>query len=308
MRMIFMGTPNFACPTLRSMSQHGHEVIAVYSRPPKPVGRGMRNQVSPVHALANDFGIPVFTPLTFRAEEAVTAFRSHQADIAVVVAYGVILPPSILAAPHHGCLNLHGSLLPRWRGAAPIQRCIMAGDRESGMVVMRMEQALDSGPVAMVERVAISDEMNAGELQDKLASLGAELMVRALVALENGSLHFTAQTQEGITYAAKIDQKDRRIDWARSASIVHNQIRGLSPVPGAFFEADLGRGRERIKVLRTRPQAASGTPGEVLDDHLTVACREGSLTILEVQRAGRVTMTAAEFLRGTPVSTGTKLD
>jgi methionyl-tRNA formyltransferase len=307
MRIVFMGTPEFACPTLSRIIQCGHNVVAVYARAPKPFGRGMRAKISPVHARANDSNIPVFTPLSFKADDTVEAFRDHAADAAVVVAYGLILPPAILSAPRHGCLNLHASLLPRWRGAAPIQRAIMAGDRVTGIAVMRMAEGLDTGPIAMLESVAISEEMTAGELHDELAQRGAELIMRALSTLENGKLDFVAQSPEGVRYASKIDNGECRINWSAKATVVHNHIRGLSPVPGAFFEADVGRGRERLKVLRSRPSATLGNPGEVLDDALTVGCGDGSVTILQLQRAGRVPMTATEFLRGTPVSIGTKL-
>jgi len=307
MRIVFMGTPDFACPTLRALVDHGFEIVAVYSRAPKPYGRGMRQRMSPVHRLAADLGLAVITPLNFRSDDAVTMFRALAADVAVVVAYGLILPQAVLAAPRHGCLNLHGSLLPRWRGAAPIQRSLMAGDPETGIVVMRMELSLDTGPVAMIDKVAIPDEMTAGELHDELASRGATLMVRALRALEAGTLAFTAQSSEGVVYAAKIANEECRIRWDAAAPVVHNQIRGLSPVPGAFFEADLGRGLERIKVLRSAVADIGGPPGEILDDRLTVGCGERSLRIIEMQRAGKIAMTATEFLRGTPIAVGTKL-
>jgi methionyl-tRNA formyltransferase len=307
MRIVFMGTPHFACPTLRALVDHGYEVAAVYTRTPKPFGRGMRHRISPVHALASDLGLPVATPTNFRSDEPVDTLRAAAADVVVVVAYGLILPMAILSAPRHGCLNLHGSLLPRWRGAAPIQRSIMAGDKETGIAVMRMEPTLDTGPVAMVDKVVITDEMTAGELHDELAGRGATLMVRALQALEEGSLAFTRQSSDGVVYAAKIDNEECRIRWSDGASMVHNQIRGLSPVPGAFFEADLGRGRERIKVLRSKRADMNGRPGEVLDAQLAVGCGEGAVEIIAMQRAGKMAMTATEFLRGTPVGVGTKL-
>jgi methionyl-tRNA formyltransferase len=307
MRIVFMGTPDFACPTLRALVDHRFEVVAVYSRAPKPSGRGMQQRMSPVHALATDRGLPVVTPVNFRDDDAVEAFRALDADVAVVVAYGLILPLPVLAAPRHGCLNLHASLLPRWRGAAPIQRSVMAGDMQTGIVVMRMEPSLDTGPVAMIDKVVITEEMTAGEVHDELAARGAALMLRALAALEQGALAFTPQSLDGVVYAAKIDNKECRIRWHASASMVHNQIRGLSPVPGAFFEADLGHGRERVKVLRSRLANMNGSPGEVLDDQFTVGCDRGSVQIIEMQRAGKMAMTATEFLRGTPVCIGTKL-
>ena len=251
LRVVFMGTPDFAVPTLSEILGQGHEVVAVYTRAPKPAGRGMDEQKTPVHRLADRFAIPVFTPRTLRDAAAQADFASLGADVAVVVAYGLILPKAVLDAPALGCLNLHGSLLPRWRGAAPIQRAIMAGDAETGVMVMQMDEGLDTGPVAMVERIAITPDMTTQELHDRMAVLGADLMVRALGALERGTLGFSPQGEAGVTYAAKIDKAEARIDWSRPAAEVHNTVRGLSPFPGAWFEADLGKGRERVKVLRT---------------------------------------------------------
>jgi methionyl-tRNA formyltransferase len=307
MRIVFMGTPDFAVPVMTEILGQGHEIVAVYTRAPKPAGRGMDLRPSPVHALADKFGCPVFTPRSLRGDEAAELFRSHDADVAVVVAYGLILPPAILESPRLGCLNLHGSLLPRWRGAAPIQRAIMAGDRETGVMVMRMEEGLDTGPVGMAERVAITDDMNAGELHDRLSVIGADLMVRALAALARDSLQFTPQSEEGVTYAHKIEKAEARIDWTRDARSLHDHIRGLSPFPGAFFEADLGKGMERIKVLRARPCDGAGRPGEVLDDALAIACGVGALRLLEVQRAGKAPMKAEEFLRGARLARGAQL-
>ena len=298
MRIIFMGTPDFSVPVLTEIIGGGHEVVAVYTRAPKPAGRGMEMKLSPVHALAERFGIPVHTPKTLRTPEAAELFRSHDADVAVVVAYGLILPQEILEAPRECCLNLHASLLPRWRGAAPIQRAIMAGDAETGVMVMKMDVGLDTGPVAMVERVAISPEMSAGELHDKLSPLGADLMVRALAALSRGGLVFQPQTEEGVTYAHKIEKAEARIDWTAPAKAVHDHIRGLSPFPGAFFEGDFGRGPERIKVLRAQPCEGAGAPGALLGDELTVACGAGALRLIEIQRAGKAPMKPQEFLRG----------
>ena len=298
MRIIFMGTPDFSVPVLTEIIGGGHEVVAVYTRAPKPAGRGMEMKLSPVHARAQRFGIPVHTPKTLRTPEAADLFRSHDADVAVVVAYGLILPQEILEAPHECCLNLHGSLLPRWRGAAPIQRAIMAGDGETGVMVMKMDVGLDTGPVAMVERVAISPDMTAGELHDKLSPLGADLMVRALAALSRGGLVFQPQAEEGVTYAHKIEKAEARIDWALPAKAVHDHIRGLSPFPGAFFEGDFGRGPERIKVLRAQPCEGAGAPGALLGDELTVACGAGALLLIEIQRAGKAPMKPQEFLRG----------
>ena len=304
MRLIFMGTPDFAVPALSEIVGRGHEVAAVYSRAPKPAGRGMALQPTPVEREARRLSIPVLTPKTLRTEEAVAAFRAHGADAAVVVAYGLILPKPILDAVALGCFNLHASLLPRWRGAAPINRAIMAGDAESGVMVMRMAEGLDTGPVALAERLAVGADMTAGELHDVLARLGADLMVRALGALERGTLQLTPQPDEGVTYAAKIDKGETRIDWAKPWKAVHDHCRGLSPFPGAWFELP---GAGRIKVLRTTRGEGSGAPGTVLDEHLTIACGEGAVRLLEVQRAGKQPMKAEEFLRGNKVAPGTVL-
>jgi len=298
MRIVFMGTPDFSVPVLTEILGHGHEVVAVYTRAPKPAGRGMGERKSPVHELAERFSIPVHTPKSLRNEVAAELFRSHEADVAVVVAYGLILPLPILEAPRQGCLNLHGSLLPRWRGAAHIQRAIMAGDAQTGVMVMQMEEGLDTGPVGMVERVAIGANETAGELHDRLSLLGADLMVRALSALSPGSLVFQAQSEDGVTYAHKIEKAESRIDWSRPAQSVHDHIRGLSPFPGAWFEADFGRGPERIKVLRTVMASGQGEPGKRLSDDLTVACGEGAVRLVEIQRAGKGPMKVDEFLRG----------
>jgi len=298
MRIVFMGTPDFSVPVLTEIVGQGHEVAAVYTRAPRPAGRGMELKPSPVHLLADRLGIPVHTPKSLRSPEAADLFASHDADVAVVVAYGLILPQAILDAPRECCLNLHASLLPRWRGAAPIQRAIMAGDAQTGVMVMKMEAGLDTGPVAMAERVAITPDMTAGELHDKLSPLGADLMVRALAALSRGGLVFQPQVEAGITYAHKIEKAEARIDWAQPTQAVHNHIRGLSPFPGAFFEADFGRGPERSKVLRSRVCAGTGAPGALLGEELTVACGEGALELVEIQRAGKAPMKPLEFLRG----------
>jgi methionyl-tRNA formyltransferase len=305
--VVFMGTPDFAVPTLSEIIGQGHDVVAAYTRAPKPAGRGMDEQKTPVHRLADRFGIPVFTPRSLRDEQAQADFASLNADVAVVVAYGLILPKPVLDAPALGCLNLHGSLLPRWRGAAPIQRAIMAGDAETGVMVMQMDEGLDTGPVGMVERIAIGPDMTAQDLHDRMSVLGADLMVRALAALDRGSLAFSHQAGEGVTYAGKIDKAEARIDWSRPASEVHNKVRGLSPFPGAWFEADLGKGRERVKVLRTSLAEGRGAPGTVIDDSLAVACGGGAVRIVEVQRAGARAMKAADFLNGAKVGPGTVL-
>jgi methionyl-tRNA formyltransferase len=306
LRVVFMGTPAFAAPTLAEIVGQGHEVAAVYTRAPAAAGRGMALKPSPVHQMAERFGLPVLTPRTLRADEAAATFRSHGADVAVVVAYGMILPKPILDAPALGCLNLHASLLPRWRGAAPIQRAVMAGDAQTGVAVMRMEEGLDTGPVATVERVAIGPDMTAGELHDHLMPLGADLMGRALAAFSRGGLHFTPQPETGVTYAHKITNEEARIDWSRPAREVHNQVRGLSPFPGAFFEADFGKGPERVKALRMALADGTGEPGTLLDDQGTVACGEGAVRLSQVQRAGKGVVGAAEFLRGARLGAGTR--
>jgi len=306
MRLIFMGTPDFAVPTLLEIIGRDHEVAAAYTRAPKPAGRGMELQVTPVEREARRFGIPVLTPKTLRTDEALEAFRAHKADAAVVVAYGLILPVPILEAVPLGCFNLHASLLPRWRGAAPINRAVMAGDAESGVMVMRMAEGLDTGPVAMAERLPIGADMTAGELHDALAPLGADLMVRALGALERSTLQLAPQSGEGITYAAKIDKSETRIDWGKPWKAVHDHCRGLSPFPGAWFELP-GAQPARVKVLRTTRGEGSGVPGTVLDDSLTIACSEGAVRLLEIQRAGKQPMKAEDFLRGTAVAPGTRL-
>ena len=298
-----MGTPEFAVPTLAAIIAEGHVVAAVYTRAPKPGGpRGLEPVASPVHAAARRFGIEVITPRTLRSGDAVATLREFNPDVVGVAAYGLILPRAILDVPAKGCLNLHASLLPRWRGAAPIERAIMAGDTETGVMVMRMEEGLDTGPVALAERIAIGPDANAGEIRDKLAHIGAGLMTRALAMLEG--LAFTPQAEAGVTYAHKIDKSEARIDWRKPASDVHNLIRGLAPFPGAFFEADLGKGLERVKVLRARIAEGAGTPGRVLDDFLTIACGEGALRVLEVQRSGKAPMPAGDFLRGARIAKG----
>ncbi len=307
LRVIFMGTPDFAVPTLTEIIGQGHEVVSCYTRAPAQAGRGHELKPSPVHRAAERFGIPVFTPSTLKTPEVAEQIASHQADVAVVVAYGMILPQAILDIPELGCLNLHASLLPRWRGAAPIQRAVMAGDAESGVCVMKMEAGLDTGPVGMVERLEISPDMTSGELHDRLAPLGADLMVRALAALGRGGLRFTPQPEEGVTYAAKIANAEAKLNWARPARQVHDLVRGLAPFPGAFAEIDLGKGPERLKVLRTALAGGAAEPGMLLDEEGTVACAEGAVKLLQVQRAGGRPVTGAEFLRGARLAAGHKL-
>jgi methionyl-tRNA formyltransferase len=306
-QIVFMGTAEFACPALNEIVAHDHRVAAVYTRTPRPAGRGMAPRLSPVHQLADRLGLPVLTPESLRNPEAQAHFADHGADLAVVIAYGLIIPPALLAIPKQGFLNLHGSLLPRWRGAAPIQRAIMAGDAVSGVCVMRLDEGLDTGPIAMAEQIAIGPDMTAGEMHDRLARIGADLMIRALAALERDSLVLTPQAETGASYAKKIEKIECRIDWTASADDVHNHIRGLSPQPGAYFEADFGRGRERVKVLRATRVAASGPPGVLLDDQLTVGCGTGGVRLVALQRQGRAVLTAADFLRGAALAVGQSL-
>jgi methionyl-tRNA formyltransferase len=308
LRLIFMGTPDFAVPTLVEIVGAGHEVVAVYTREPKPAGRGMDLQDTPVAREAKRFGLPVLTPKTLRTQEAQSQFRAFDADAAVVVAYGLILPTAILEAVPLGCFNLHASLLPRWRGAAPINRAVMAGDAQSGVTVMKMDEGLDTGGMAMMERMPIDADMTAGDLHDRLASIGSDLMHRALGALERGTLQVAPQPDAGVTYAEKLNKGETRIDWSKGAQEVHNHIRGLSPFPGAWFEVPGDKGPVRVKVLRSTRVAGSGAPGTLLDDNLTIACGDGAIRILELQRAGKQPMKADEFLRGTPLTAGTLLN
>jgi methionyl-tRNA formyltransferase len=298
MRVVFMGTPDFSVPTLTEIISSGHEVVAVYTRAPKPAGRGQAERRTPVHETAEAFGIPVFTPRSLKGEAEQAQFASLDADVAVVVAYGLLLPKAILEAPAYGCLNLHGSLLPRWRGAAPIQRAIMAGDEKTGIVVMQMDEGLDTGAMGPTEIIPIGPDMTAGELHDQMKLVGADLMGRALAALERGSLDFTPQPESGETYAAKIDKAEARIDFFRPAAEVHNLIRGLSPFPGAWFEMVLAGKTVRIKALRSSLADEAGAPGALLDGGLTIACGSGAVRLTQVQREGKGAMDAATFLRG----------
>jgi methionyl-tRNA formyltransferase len=307
MRIIFMGTPDFAVPTLRAILEAGHDVAAIYTQPPRAAGRGMSLRQSPVQQVAEQAGLTVLTPERLKSKEEQARFAALKADVAVVVAYGLILPKPILAGPRHGALNLHASLLPRWRGAAPINRAIMTGDTETGVAVMRITEGLDAGPVCLEARVAIGANETAGELHDALATRGARLMVQALSALEHGELDCRPQAEDGVTYAEKINTAETRIDWSRPAREVHNQIRGLSPYPGAWFEAEINGKRERIKALRSTLAEGSSAPGTLLDDNLTVACGEGAVRLVEVQRAGKKPMAAEEFLRGVALAPGTLL-
>lgn len=307
LRLVFMGTPEFAVPTLLALAAHGHDIAAVYTREPKPAGRGMKLQETPVALAAHRLQAPVLTPKTLRTDEALANFRAHEADAAVVVAYGMILPQAILDAPELGCYNLHGSLLPRWRGAAPLNRAIMAGDAETGVMVMKMDAGLDTGDVAMAERIAITDAMTVTDVHDQLARLGADLMVRAMAALERDQLQFTKQPEDGVTYAAKIDKAEAKIDFAQPARAVLRHIHGLSPFPGAWCELPIDGAPVRIKVLRCALAEGRGTPGEVIGDDLTIACGDGAIRIAQLQRAGKQPMTAEDFLRGTPIAKGVRV-
>jgi methionyl-tRNA formyltransferase len=304
MRLVFMGTPDFSVPTLAALVGQGHEIAAVYTRAPKPAGRrGLELQPSPVQVAAERFGLPVLTPKTLRDDEAQAVFASHGAEVCVVVAYGLILPKAVLAAPARGCLNVHASLLPRWRGAAPIQRAVMAGDAETGVMIMGMEEGLDTGPIAMAERVSITPSTTAGDLHGFLGRIGADLAVRALAALSRDALTFVAQPTEGVTYAHKIEKAESRIDFTRSAGDVRNQIHGLSPFPGAWCEGDLGRGLERLKILRAQTIERQGVPGEWIGD--AIACGTDAIVPVEVQRAGRAPLPFGEFARGAEIAAGT---
>ena len=303
MRLIFMGTPDFAVPTLIELAARGHEIAAVYTRAAKPAGRGMDLQRTPIEREARQLALTVRTPKTLKDDDEQKIFHAHNADAAVVVAYGLILPKPILEAPRLGCFNVHASLLPRWRGAAPINRAIMAGDGESGVTIMKMDEGLDTGAMAMAERAAIGADMTAGELHDALSRVGADLMQRVLAAAERDSLSLTPQPANGVTYAEKISKNETRIDWGKPWKQVHDHIRGLSPFPGAWFEFD----GVRVKVLRSIRGESAGPPGIVLDNRLTVACGDGAVHLVQVQRAGRQPMSADEFLRGTPVKAGARV-
>lgn len=303
LRIAFMGSPAFAVPALDAVVAAGHEVVAVYAQPPRPAGRGKKPRPTPVHARAEALGLPVRTPLNLRDVEAQEAFAALDLDIAVVAAYGLILPRPILDAPRYGCLNIHPSLLPRWRGAAPIQRAVMAGDQETGMCIMRMEEGLDTGPVLLREATPIGPRETAAELQDRLSRRGGEMMVDALAAMVAGTVSETVQSEEGVLYASKIDKAEARLDWTRPAKALDAHIRGLVPSPGAWFEV---RG-ERIKVLMADPVEGVGEPGAVLSDGV-IACGEGALKLSRLQRAGKPAMAAADFLRGFPLESGMRVD
>ena len=308
LRIIFMGTPDFSVPVLKSLHAAGHEIVAVYSQPPRPAGRrGLELKTSPVHEAAEALGIEVRTPLNFKADEDREAFAALEADVAVVVAYGLLLPEAILKGTRLGCYNGHASLLPRWRGAAPIQRAIMAGDKETGMMIMKMDRGLDTGPVALTGRIAIGENMTAGELHDALSQTGAALMVEAMAKLEAGDLPLTAQVEEGVVYAAKISKDETHINFGKAAKDVHNHIRGLAPFPGAWFEAEIGGKTERIKVLSSRLSDGSGKAGTVLPGEGVIACGEGAVQLTRLQKAGGKPLDIADFLRGTALTPGLEL-
>ena len=310
MRLAFLGTPEFAVKSLAELVASGHEIAAVYAQPPAPRGRGQQLRPSPVQAFAEQLGLPVRTPASMRDPAEIAAFQALDLDAAVVVAYGQILPLQVLEAPRLGAFNLHASLLPRWRGAAPIQRAIMAGDTATGAEVMRMTEGLDEGPILLSETVPISASDTAATLAERLANVGASLLPRALAALERGAARETPQSVEGVTYARKISPAEARIDWSRPAAEVDRHIRGLSPFPGAWFMAPAqgeDRAPVRVKALLSRLDAGWGAPGEALDDELMIACGEGAVRLLQVQREGKGVQDAAEFVRGFPVPRGTRL-
>ncbi len=304
MRIIFMGTPDFAVPTLRALHAAAHEVVCVYTQPPRPAGRGKKLQPSPVQAAAEGLGIEVRSPKSLKSAEEQERFAALDADVAVVAAYGLILPQAILDAPEHGCLNVHASILPRWRGAAPIHRAVMAGDPVTGITIMQMEAGLDTGPMLATVRTPI-EHKTTGELTTELAELGAQLMVGTLRELKNHQP--VAQNDDNATYAPKIDKAEARIDWSQDAEMIERLVRGLAPFPGAWFELDGSGKKERVKLLRAELADASGAPGEVLDDQFTIACGKGAIRPVKLQRAGKPAMELDDFLRGNPVSKGTLL-
>ncbi|MGO6722396.1 methionyl-tRNA formyltransferase [Rhizobium ruizarguesonis] len=308
LRIIFMGTPEFSVPTLRLLVDAGHRIVAVYTQPPRPGGRrGLDLQKSPVHQAAELLGLPVFTPVNFKDPEERERFRGLNADVGVVVAYGLLLPEAILNGTRDGCYNGHASLLPRWRGAAPIQRAIMAGDAKTGMMVMKMDKGLDTGAVALTREVEIGPDMTAGELHDRLMLVGAKAMAEAMVKLEMNDLPLTPQPEDGVLYAAKIDKAETRIDFSRDAKDVHNHIRGLAPFPGAWFELEIGGKPERVKVLASELAEGQGAAGQLLTDDLVVACGSGAVRPTRLQKAGGKPLMAADFLRGTPLAAGMRL-
>jgi methionyl-tRNA formyltransferase len=304
LRLAFMGTPDFAVRSLAEIAAAGHEIARVYTQPPRKRGRGQSEQKTPVHQLAEVLGIPVSTPVSFKDDAVLEEFEALDLDAAIVVAFGQILPQRALDAPRLGCLNLHGSLLPRWRGAAPIQRAIMAGDKVTGVQIQQMEAGLDTGPILLSETVTISDTDTAASLHDKLMDVGALMWPRALGALERDTLQAVPQAEEGVTYARKLTPEEARIDWSRPAAELSPHIRGLSPFPGAWFELSTEKGPVRVKVLLAMAEAGEGAPGTALDDALLIACGTGALRLKRLQREGKGAMSAEDFLRGTSVPAG----
>ena len=303
LRIAFMGSPEFAVPTLEAIIAAGHEVVCVYSQPPRPAGRGKELRPTAVHLVAERHAIPVRTPVNFKAEEDRAAFAALGLDVAVVVAYGLLLPKAILDAPRLGCFNLHGSILPRWRGAAPIHRAVMAGDEIAGVQVMKMDVGLDTGPVMLTATTQVSEDDTMGDIHDRLSVAGADLMVEGLARLEAGTAVLVEQPAEGVTYAAKVSSEEARINWKLPAKEVAARIRGMSPFPGAWFEHE----GQRIKVLHARADDGAGEPGVVLDDALRIACGEGAVRLTRLQRAGKGQVTAEDFQRGKPIARGQKL-
>ena len=299
-----MGTPDFSVPILEKLIHAGHEIAAVYSQPPRPAGRGHQLRPSPVHACAEARGIPVHTPKSLKSTEEQAIFAAHKADVAIVAAYGLILPKAILDAPRQGCINVHASLLPRWRGAAPIQRCIEAGDPVTGVTIMQMDEGLDTGAMLLMEDLPITPSTTGGTLHDELSAMGARMTVEALKKLEAGSLLATPQPPEGVTYAAKLTKEEGRIDWRRTAAEIDRQVRAFTPAPGVWFELN----GERIKLISAKPVAGKGEPGQVLDDRLTIACGDGALALETLQRPGKGAMSAGDLLRGFAIPAGTRLD
>lgn len=306
LRMIFMGTPDFAVPSLQALAAAGHEIVAVYTQPPRPAGRGQQVHVSPVHRAAEDLGLPVRHPASLRKPPEPAAFASLDADIAVVAAYGLILPQAVLDAPRLGCLNVHGSLLPRWRGAAPLQRALLAGDSETGITIMRMDAGLDTGDMLLKGTIPITSETTAPALHDAMAALGARLIVEGVAGVASGTLPGEKQPEEGVTYAAKLTREDGRLDWTAAAGTVERQVRALTPWPGCWFDV----GSERIKVLEAAlvSEVSGAAPGTVLDDRLTIACADGAVRLLRVQRPGKAPVDGAAFLRGFALPPGTVLE
>jgi methionyl-tRNA formyltransferase len=305
MRIVFMGTPAFAVPTMVEILKSGHELTAVYTRAPAPSGnRGLEVRKTPVHAAADSFGIPVFTPANLRSVEAQDVFARLAADVAIVTAYGLLLPIPILEAPRLGCINLHASLLPRWRGAAPIQRAIMAGDTQTGVDVMHVDAGLDAGSVAIREIIAIRPEDTSGDLTNRLSLIAARLSVSALRSIESGHLEFREQPTVGVCYARKIEKTEAKIDWTQGAERVRNQIHGLSPAPGAYSKAPIGDRHESVKFLRAEVTAGTGSPGTLLSDNMTVACGEDAIRVLQAQRPGKIVMSGRELIRGAKLAPG----